>query len=217
MTFAAIIPDRNDRPELTEFCFKQLDRMILRPGKVYHINEKPESERFDLVHRIHVGVNLAKADGFDWVFIIENDDHYPANYFDRFTPYFDNHDFIGDDQTYYFNLRNQSYKLSRHAYRSSLFTTAFRISALNLWDWKRIDKHMVFLDIELWKYARHKRRKFIDTGAIGIKHGLGLCGGKGHTMNMPEKDPALVWLSEHVDEMSFEFYCQMVEQLKVSV
>jgi hypothetical protein len=214
MNFAAIIPDRGDRKELTELCFAQLDRMTKKPDKVYHIKHKPESERFDLVQRIHIGTNLAKADGFDWVFIIENDDFYPANYFDKFTPYFENHDFLGDDMTHYYNLRNQSYKLMQHPHRSSLFTTAFRISALNHWDWKKVDPHMAFLDIELWKYGRFKRRKFIQTGAIGIKHGIGLCGGKGHSMNMPQKDFALEWLAENTDEMCFNHYVCMVDQFK---
>lgn len=210
--FCAIIPDRGDRPELTEFCLKQLDRMIRKPDMVFHIKNKPESERYDLISRVYRGTLTAKAEGIDWCFVIENDDYYPANYFDRFTPYFDKYDFIGEEQTFYYNLKNLTHKTLEHKFRSSLFTTAFRISALNNFEWP--PDTTPFLDIELWKYARFKRRMFIKTGAIGIKHGLGMCGGKGHQMNF--KNPDLEWLKNNVDEMGFEFYTGLMEKLKAA-
>lgn len=213
--FCAIIPDRNDRPELTEFCLKQLRRMSNYPDKVYHINYTPLSEGYDLIDRIQEGVRLAYADGIDWCCIVENDDFYPANYFDRLSVNFERHDFIGDQLTTYYNLKNLTHKTFNHPHRSSLFTTAFRISALNNFDWPVSENP--FLDIELWKHARFRRRTFINTGAIGIKHGIGLCGGKGHKMHMSNHDQNLEWLSSHVDEMSFQFYKEMIEKLKVTV
>lgn len=216
MKFCCIIPDRGDRPELTAHCFKQLRRMSVYPDKVFHIAYLPDMcGSFDLVSRVRHGVADAAEAGFDWCFIIENDDYYPANYFDRFAPYLDRHDFIGDQLTTYYNLKNLTHKTFNHPHRSSLFTTAFRISALNNFEWPGDENP--FLDIEMWKYARFKRRAFINTGAIGIKHGVGLCGGKGHQMNMPNQDQSLDWLSNHVDEMSFQFYKGMIDKLKVTV
>lgn len=211
MKFCCIIPDRGDRKELTDFCFKQLDRMTLKPDRIYHINHRPETERFDLISRVLKGVSIAKADGFDICFIIENDDYYPANYFENYMKVFEKYDFIGEDKTTYYNLKNLTYKTFTHDYRSSLFTTAFRISALNLFKWP--SDHSPFLDIDMWKYARFKRRMFIKTGAIGIKHALGLCGGKGHQMNMPNSDLNFEWLAARVDKMSLEFYKGMAGQL----
>jgi hypothetical protein len=210
--FCCIIPDRGDRKELTDFCLKQLSRMTVKPDKIYHINHRPETERFDLTSRIHKGVSIAKAEGFDWCFVIENDDYYPADYFLRFQPFMDKYDFLGEEKSIYFNLQNLTYKTIDHNFRSSLFTTAFRVSALNNFDWPA-STH-VFLDIDLWKYARFRKRMFIKTGAIGIKHGLGLCGGKGHTMHMQNFDQNLKWLEDHTDDMAFEFYTGLVEQLK---
>jgi hypothetical protein len=214
--FCAIIPDRKDRPELTDFCLKQLRRMSVYPDQVYHMSYIPEMcGEFDLVSRVRSGVSEAMKDGFDWCFIIENDDYYPVNYFERFLPYLNRHDFIGDQLTTYYNLRNLTYQRFNHPFRSSLFTTAFRISALNNFEWP--GDVNPFLDIELWKYARFKRRAFINTGAVGMKHGLGLCGGKGHVMNMKESDWNLSWLEKNVDEMSFQFYKGLVEKLKEKV
>jgi hypothetical protein len=206
--FCIIIPDRNDRQELTNFCFNQISRMTVQPDRIYHVNHKPWTERFDLISRVRQGVTRAQADGIDWCFIIENDDFYPADYFKRFAPFMESHDFIGDEETIYYNLQNLTHKTFTHAYRSSLFTTAFRISALNLFKWPT--DRSPFLDIDMWKYARFKRRMFIKSGAIGMKHGVGLCGGKGHTMKMSNEDKSLSWLREHTDELGFQFYKGMI-------
>jgi hypothetical protein len=44
--------------------------------------------------------------------------------------------------------------------------------------------------------------------SIGIKHGVGLCGGGGHknTMWYKNEDPGMKWLASHVDKKSLEFY-----------
>lgn len=210
--FCCIIPDRGDRPELTQHCFAMLDRMTVKPDKIYHVNHQPQSEGYDLTKRIKIGANLAKEDGFDWCFIIENDDYYPEDYFSRFIPFMDKNDIIGEEQSIYYNLRNLTFKTLEHKWRSSLFTTAFRISALNNFDWAKA--HNLFIDIDIWKYARFKRRMFIKTGAIGIKHNLGLCGGKGHVMKMGNYDQDMKWLEGKVDENSIEFYRSLVERFK---
>lgn len=189
--------------------------MNVQPSRTYHINYPPHSNQFDLIDRITEGIFQAKKDGFDWCFIVENDDHYPYNYFDRFLPHMEKYDFIGQDYTTYYNLSNCTYKTFDHPYRASLFTTAFRISALNNFEWP--DNSKPFLDIALWKYARFKRRKFIDTGALGVKHGLGLCGGKGHTFTMKNKDEGLTYLRQHTDEIGFQFYKTMIEKLRAKV
>jgi hypothetical protein len=211
--FAVIIPDRGDRPELTDFCLRQLERMTLKPDEIFHINYAPKVDGYDLVERINVGVNMAAAEGFDLCFIFENDDYMPANYFEQFLPYFETHDFFGQEHSTYYNLRNLTHNRFDHPYRSSLFTTGFKISALNNFEWP--DNSKPFLDIDIWKYARHKRRIFVETGAIGIKHALGLCGGKGHKMNMRNKDTDMSWLKARVDAESFEFYKSMAERLKL--
>lgn len=211
MTFAAIVPDRNDRKELTDQCFRQLGRMTIKPDKVYHINYHPESEGYDLKTRLHRGYLQAKADGIDWVFVFENDDAYPDNYFEKFLPYMDKYDFIGQATTIYYHLGARVWREQNHVHRSSLFTTAFRVSAMANFDWEKAK--MVFIDLDIWNYARRKNCKFIQTGAIGIKSGIGLCGGSGHRMTTGNKDPEMLWLKERVDESSFEFYKGLSEKL----
>lgn len=207
--FAVIIPDRGDRPELTANCFRQLNRMTLKPSEVFHINYTPITNDFDLVERVYDGVCQAKAKGFDLVFIVENDDSYPADYFERFGDM--SADFFGDDLTFYYNLKNRTFKPFPHPGRSSLFTTGFRISKIQGFQFTGNN----FLDVRLWRYAadRALKRSFVHSGCIGIKHGIGLLGGKGHTMNLPYQDPHMNWLRERVDNDSFQFYSELSKKL----
>lgn len=204
--FAVIIPDRNDRPEFTEHCFRQLDRMILKPAEIIHVNYSPIDEGIDLVERLHYGVMAAQSKEIDLVFVIENDDYYPSDYFLRFGDL--DADFFGDDLTYYYNIRNRTYKPIKHENRASLFTTGFRISKLGEFQFKGDQ----FIDIQLWKYANNRglRRRFVNSGAVGIKHGLGLCGGRGHVMKLNQSDDQMKWLRSKVDSESYRFYSETI-------
>jgi len=208
--FAIITPDRNDRKELLQHCREQVKRFHFK-AEHYVINYKAETEDCDLIPRVKKGIDMAKAEGCEWVVIVENDDHYPADYLDRIIPYmqdmgrFGSYDFIGDPNTTYYNLRNRTYSEMSHAGRASLFTTSFRISALEGFKWPV--ETSPFLDIPLWEFGRKKRRcKFIQSGAVGIKHGIGKAGGSGHRRTLANSDPELEYLKSKVDEVSFLFY-----------
>ena len=95
-----------------------------------------------------------------------------------------------------------------HPGRSSLFVTGFKLSALKDFNWPK--KTERFLDISLWSYAKTKKRKFVETSAIGIKHNCGKVGGRGHAMVMKNLDNDLTWLKENVDKEAFEFYSSEV-------
>lgn len=141
---------------------------------------------------------MAKQDGFDLVFIIENDDFYPKDYFDTIP----DADFIGSDITTYYNLRNNTYQNFSHHKRSSLFTTGFKISALKGFNWPPDDYPN--LDMRLWAFRKKFRMR--ETGAIGIKHGVGKVGGRGHSMAMKYTDQDWEWLKSRVDIDAFTFY-----------
>jgi hypothetical protein len=209
MSFAVIIPDRNDRPELTEFCFKQIERMTRKPDEIIHVNYPAISNDMDLAERVFYGAKAAEGKGFDLVFILENDDAYPADYFERFGAM--QGDLFGDDLTFYYNLKNRTFQSFPHAGRSSLFTTGFRISSVKGFQFSGNQ----FLDIRLWKYAAERglKRTFIHSGAVGMKHGTGLCGGKGHTMKMKNCDSNMNWLKDRVDRESYLFYADLSRKL----
>lgn len=200
--FAVIVPTRGDRPQFFEFCKHQLDRQTIQPKARYYIAYEPENNEMDLVRRIKSGIELAKRDGVDLIFCFEDDDSYPRDYFQRYLPRFKQANFIGDSMTYYYNVVTKRWSDFRHSGRSSLFTTAFRVSALEGFKWP--DDNARFLDLSLWKFA--KRKAFVNSGAIGIKHGTGLVGGKGHKMRLNYSDPEMKWLKSKVEDYQFQFY-----------
>lgn len=210
MKFAVIIPDRGDRPEFLNHCIKQLERFTLIPDKVCIVCDPPKTDDFDIVSRIKEGIELVKQADIDLVFIMENDDFYPPDYFARFHPHFVNFEFFGDEYTTYYNLKNKTYRTWHHPRRSSLFTTGFKISALDRFQWP--DDNERFLDIKLWQYANSRKRKFVRTDAIGIKHGIGKTGGKGHYMRFTDVDMDLKFLKSRVNG-SIDFYKSIMEKL----
>jgi hypothetical protein len=210
-SFCSITPDRGDRKPFMDFCRHQLNRMTLKPAKSYFIEYPPVSAQIDLVDRIKEGFKQAKADGFEYAFIIESDDYYPADYFERFD--LGTFGFYGEQSTVYYNLKSKTHTTFKHFGRSSLFTTGFRIKDLENFNWYAPRNR--FLDISLWQYSEGttSMRQFTNTGAIGIKHGLGLCAGKGHQIKGENDDSGLKWLKENVDSEAFDFYTDLMKKL----
>jgi hypothetical protein len=183
--------------------------MSVKPDKSYFIDYPAANESIDIVERVKNGVHLAKAEGFEYAFIIEDDDCYPADFFESFD--IGNYLFYGSEETTYYNLRNRSYNIFQHARRSSLFTTGFNISALKGFNWYAPRNR--FLDVSLWQYAEQQPTQFIKTKAIGMKHNLGLCAGKGHTHQGKYSDQSLEWLKANTDSEQFDFYKTLMEKL----
>lgn len=214
MNYCTITPDRGDRGELFEFCIKQLTKINGGyPKNAYIMNERPVSAEIDLVPRVRKGIELAKKDGFEFVFIIESDDYYIKDYFNSFG---DLHgvDFVGYNDTVYYNIRTRSYETLTHPGRSSLFCTGFRIDALDRFDWGRIKDNDKFLDVKLWEYCMRygkSHRLLTDNPCLGIKgHGIGKVAGKGHVKPLPNHDKDLSFLKSRVDEEAFMFYSKLM-------
>jgi len=192
-----------ERPKFMDFCLRQVERM--KPDYSIVINYEPKSNSADLIPRMKKGIELAKEKGIDIIYVIESDDNYPVNYFDIMS--IGDHDFIGFNNTVYYNIFKRTWERTYHDH-SSLFCTAFRISALDKFQWPADD--YLWLDIALWKYAKQNNKKWklieTDNPCIGIKHGIGKCGGKGHVMNLKNSDADFSWLKRNVDEESYKFY-----------
>lgn len=210
MTFCTITPDRGDRPQLMEFCKHQLTRMTIKPDKSYFIDHPPTDDRKDLIARVQRGVALARGDGFDKVYIIENDDWYPANYFERLQ--LNGEDFIGCNRSLYYNINNRTYEYLHHPNHSSLYCTAFRISALNGFNWP--EPQAIFLDLRLWRHAKRQNKKMHlhhDPIGVSIKHNIGLVGGSGHRRELARRDPELEFLKSQVDDEAYVFYKSLIK------
>jgi hypothetical protein len=188
-----------------EFCKRQLLKMDI--GYNCTVDYMPVDRRFDLVKRFRTGVKAIEAHGIDNVIVVESDDMYPDNYLKYFD--FENYDIIGWDRTIYYNIRTREWQEMRHEHsHSSLCATGFKISAFKDFRWPADD--FLWLDIKLWEYAKKQglRIKLYNETPpmIGIKHGVGRVGGKGHVMPLRNKDPDLSWLRSQVTNEAFEFY-----------
>lgn len=209
MSFCTITPTRNDRPELLKFCKQQLERMTLKPDQSYFIDYVPTSKNVDLVDRVKRGYEMAKADGHEYVFIVEDDDHYSSDYFKAFEAAMNRgDDFLGTASTTYYNLKNKTWQKFDHPGRSSLFSTGFRLKAMEKFNWPR--SSTVMLDLYIWAHAKLQRNatKYFHNVpiALGIKHGIGLCGGKAHQMVLKHRDEHYAFLKSSVDLEAFKFY-----------
>jgi len=209
--FCAITPDRGDRPKFLRHCIQQMWSQTLQPGDHIVINHKPKSNQPDLIERIRMGIEIAKQRGFKRAYIIENDDYYPDDYFEKMEA--KHAEFVGSHTTIYYHLSG-SYTQMYHPDRSSLFTTGFDLTAMNEFKWP--DPHRVDLDTVIWQHAVRNPGKCLlldNVSAIGIKHGIGLCGGRGHTTAFRydfADTPDRSWLREAIRPSSFDFYMSMV-------
>jgi hypothetical protein len=174
--------------------------MTVKPDKSYFIDYPPKNGVKDMVDRLKIGIDNATKDGFEYCYIIENDDYYPADYFEKMQ--FNEHDFIGDPMSVYYHIKTKGYLEAYKPLQPSLFTTGFKISAIKNFRFP----NNVFVDIDLWAHARKAKKRFVNSGAIGIKHGVGLCGGKGHSINYRLKDEGSEYLKSKVDSEAFDFY-----------
>lgn len=180
--------------------------MSRQPKETFFIDHKPTSREYDLTLRVKLGIAAAEKAGIDICYIIEDDDAYPTDYFWKMD--MTGVDFIGSNKTLYYNIQNNTHKEWDHPRRSSLFCTGFRISAMKRFDWPPDDT--LFLDLPLWRYASRLKHKLLDRPvAIGMKHGIGMTGGIGHKIIMPNKDPDRVFLKSKLDSESFAFYSSL--------
>lgn len=208
MTFCALVPDRGDRPELMSFCRHQLERMTVKPDKVYFIIHPPENGTTDLTKRIRIGIEIAQKDGIERIFIIESDDWYISTYFDQMLKVWPQGvKIIGAKSTLNYNLRYNSWQKDEHPDRSSLHHTAFDISALDKFRFP--DDDFLFLDRKLWTYVnrQHIPAELISQPlVVSMKHGIGKTAGRGHSTNYLRKDPDRSYLKSIVDSESYAFY-----------
>lgn len=209
MNIAVIIPDRNDRPEFTRFCLEKLNRQTLKPSQIIHVNEPPKSQKPDITYRYRTGYNKVNSD-IDLVALIENDDWYSDTYLeDSLNTWIGvgKPDILGRNKTVYYNLNVKGYFTMNHTTRSSAMNTLLKPRLKINWC---VD-HEVYTDLHLWMNQPHLRKAIIEQplNCIGMKHGVGLCGGRNHTDYLHRyinKDEDMQWLKANVDQHSYKFY-----------
>lgn len=204
MKIAIIIPDRNDRPQFLQNCLRMIGMQIKQPSQIILVNHPPISPEFDLLERIKKGYEQV-SNYIDVVAIIENDDWYSKHYLKFMADNYHSFgcpDIFGVDYTYYYHLRSNGVTKLLHKNRASLFNTLIK-PGLNI-KWNEIKNP--FVDIFLWRQLKGITLSPERPLSIGIKHGIGLCGGRAHRSNFIYQETNSNFLRQYLDSQSLKFY-----------
>ena len=204
MKIVTLTPHRGgERIKLYEHCKTMIANQTRQPDDSIFIDYSPRHDKPDLVERIKAG--LKEIDNDAVVVVIEDDDYYPSTYLQWVEDNFEG-DIFGIPQTYYYQLPMRRYKLWTHPNRSALFTTSFRRSAIK----SLPPDDLITLDLWLWEKMPNRVLKDCPNSPLGMKHGIGKCGGIGHGINSPWE-----WIYDHDLEFLkqteyFDFYKKFV-------
>jgi hypothetical protein len=184
LKIAVIIPDRNDRPNFLANCLRMIKSQTVQPLIVELVNQKSpaaDNEK-DITWLYRTGYDKLRNKGLDCILFMENDDFYATDYIETITKEWIKHErpkIFGTNYTIYYHIALKSYVKLEHYSRSSAMSTLIQPD-LQI-DWGRDD--YPYTDSWLWlknglNGITFKPSKHI---CIGMKHGVGLCGGRYHT------------------------------------
>lgn len=217
MKIAILIPDRGDRPMFLENCLRIMKSQTLQPDIIELVNDVPTSNECDITWRYRTGYDRLRNKDLDCILLIENDDWYASNYIETVVREWElqgRPDLFGQLYTVYYNIRVMAHFTMHHGDRSSAMNTLIRPD-LNL-SW--CSDNEPYTDLYLWNLTNlngvpsvgpkfrgqlFKPEKHI---CLGIKHGIGLCGGRSHIDKMYRYVDKSISLNELMDKESFEFY-----------
>lgn len=208
MKIGILIPDRNDRPELLKNCMRMIARQTILPCVIEVVNYPAESEKCDITQRYRRGYDNLRNKGIDVIALIENDDWYAPDYLE----YMYNQWIIagkpallGLDHTIYYHIRLFEHFTMHHITRSSAMNTFIRPELEIKWGHDADP----YCDVHLWNQLKGVIITPEREICLGIKHGVGLCGGQNHKDKMARyinKDHDKDFLQSIMDAESFEFY-----------
>lgn len=208
MNIAVLIPDRGDRPLFLKNCLRMLKAQTIQPTTTLIIDKKPESDQVDITYRYRIGYEALRNKGIDVILLWENDDWYASDYIETMLKYWESNgrpDILGLNHTIYYNILWRAYYTMHHTVRSSAMNTLIKPD-LNF-EWC-VDNY-AYTDIWLWKTLTGIIVNPEKEICLGIKHGVGLCGGKAHVdarERYTDEDPEFEYLKKIIDRESFDFY-----------
>ena len=216
MKIAVLIPSRGDRPGFLDNCKRLLSLQTLQPDHIEVVDFAPLDEQCDITPRYRFGYNKLSEMGFDVILFMEDDDYYSPNYIETMITEWNNADrpdIFGTDYTFYYSLRAWGRFTMEHCQRSSAMSTLIKPN-LNI-NWP--ENHDPYTDVFLYNQLKYKLFHPEETICIGIKHGIGKCGGECHVNHLRRfttgnslPDPNKEWLKNTVDEDSFKFYLSII-------
>jgi hypothetical protein len=207
-----LIPDRNDRPLFLANCIRMMDNQTLKPDKICLVNYENKSNDVDITQRYRLGYENLN-DLVDIILFIENDDYYHPTYIETMVNKWNelnNPDILGTNYTIYYHLELKKYFTMNHQRRASAMNTLIKTKL----DLKFPVDNDPYTDIFLWLHNGLNGKTFKPENiiSIGMKHGVGKCGGKNHVDYLERfinNDENLSFLQKNTDAQSFKFYSNL--------
>jgi len=205
---ALIIPYRNDRPLFMENLHRMIKNQLLQPVHIEIVDYEPNSNQIDITERYRTGYEALKGKNIDLIAFLEVDDWYSPNYLEFMANEWilnGKPDILGLNRTIYYHLKTFEHFTMHHNTRSSAMNTVIKPNLDIKWG----HDNDPYTDVWLWNLLKGAIITPENEVCLGIKHGVGLCGGQNHTDHMDRfinKDSDKSFLRSIMDEESFEFY-----------
>lgn len=221
MKISILIPTRGDRPQFLQHAHTMLSMQSMPPAHIEVVDDPPaDPKQKDITWRYRLGCTriLEKVPDTDLILFIEDDDWYSSSYIATMVSKWlelNKPVCIGVSSTIYYHLGLRGWYDQKHPRRASAMSTGITPQGVKMMRWPK--DNYVFTDIEIWKQLPGYAFDVNEPIAIGIKHGLGLCGGIGHrrdSNHYKQRDPELNWLRSKVDPVSFNFYSAMLQHVR---
>jgi len=219
MRTGILIPTRGgDRQRFVDFAREQLTRQTRQPDEVLFFDEAPATDGPDITYRYRKGCEILKARGCDAIIFWEDDDYYRPTYIADMMEAWEANgrpQILGINSTIYYNIFTRKWALFNHPGRASMMSTMISTKALHNFKWPPDTER--YTDIYLWRHMHGKAIEVVAPWCIGIKHGIGLCGGGGHVNNWPsfnKYDPQYETLRGWTDEEAVNFYTGITMEIQ---
>ena len=222
MKIDCVIPTRGDRKDFVDFVVKQMENQTLPIDEIDVVDHPPANSKVDLASRFRIGIERRLAAGADVVFFIEDDDFYRHEYIASMMQMWNASGrpaLFGLDVTVYYHLNLRMSGHHTHKGRASMYSSMVT-KDFDMSRWPKDPER--FVDLKIWKQAKSKKAVSpMETICLGIKHGVGKCGG---SMHDPKKflrvfsqkgvpDPGLEYLQTTTGP-GFWFYKSIINQSK---
>lgn len=209
-----VIPDRGDRPEFMANCIRLIhNQTILREGVMNNkaefikVDYPPVSDAVDITPRYKFGYDYMRNKGLDVIAFMENDDWYKENYLEYMLGQWIDYNrpvLFGTQYTIYYHIRLGRYFIYHHLDRASMMNTLIKPDLDVPWppDIEPFTDAHIWFNMKGWVTFKPDQ-----DYSIGIKHGIGKCGGPSHIDRLHRyniNDNG--FLQKTVDQESFEFY-----------
>lgn len=208
MRVGVIMPHRNDREKFLSHFHFILKNQTLQPDIVEIVDYPAKSDKVDITERYRTGYDNLRNKYLDVIALMEVDDYYAPDYLETMVKYYqreNNPTLLGLDHTVYYNINLFKYFTMFHSTRSSAMNTLIKPDMDFSWG----NDNNPYADAWIWEKLKGKIIVPEKEICLGIKHGVGMCGGQSHTTHLDRyinSDNNKKFLKSIVDKESFAFY-----------